>query len=275
MTIYQQTAPPIVWDVESPLDEYYEEETIRIGYADLPPVATDPIQQRMIGILLFVTVAVVGFAILVLPNLLRNSGEETAVTADSAANAAGKITTNQTDTRTESVNVAPAAGGIISPVFSPEVQHWAPQISKWAAAYNLDPNIVATIMQIESCGDPQAMSGAGAQGLFQVMPFHFTAGEDMLDPETNAARGMAYYAERLVQTQGNVGQAFAGYNGGHVAAGTTWENWANETQRYFTWSTGIYEEASAGMTESATLQQWMAAGGASLCNQASNRLGLR
>ena len=79
MTIYQQTAPPIVWDVESPLDEYYEEETIRIGYADLPPVATDPIQQRMIGILLFVTVAVVGFAILVLPNLLRNSGEETAV----------------------------------------------------------------------------------------------------------------------------------------------------------------------------------------------------
>jgi len=184
-------------------------------------------------------------------------------------------TTTQSDTRAESVDVAPAVGGIISPVFSPEVQHWAPQISKWAAAYNLDPNIVATIMQIESCGDPQAASGAGAQGLFQVMPFHFTAGEDMLNPETNAARGMAYYAERLQQTSGNVGQAFAGYNGGHVAAGTTWDNWANETQRYFTWSTGIYEEATSGMTESPTLQQWMAAGGASLCNQASNRLGLQ
>jgi len=268
MTIYEQSAPPIVWAVESPLNEYYEEDSIHIGYANFPQ-AIDPIQQRMIGILLFVTVAVIAFAILVLPNLLQGGDGETAVSANTAN------TTTLADTRAESVDVAPALSGIISPVFSPEVQYWGPQISKWAAAYNLDPNIVATIMQIESCGDPQAASGAGAQGLFQVMPFHFTAGEDMLDPETNAARGMAYYAERLQQTSGNVGQAFAGYNGGHVAAGTTWDNWANETQRYFTWSTGIYEEATSGMTESPTLQQWMAAGGASLCNQASNRLGLQ
>ncbi len=268
MTIYEQTAPPSVWAVESPLNEYYEDEMIRIGYADIPQF--DPIQQRMIGILLFVTAAVVAFAMLVLPNLLQNDGE-TAVSANTTDN-----TALQTDARADSVNIGPAgSGGIISPVFSPEVQHWAPQISKWATAYNLDPNIVATIMQIESCGDPQAASGAGAQGLFQVMPFHFTAGEDMLDPDTNAARGMAYYAERLQQTSGNVGQAFAGYNGGHVAAGTTWNNWTNETQRYFTWATGIYEEATSGMSESPTLQQWMAAGGAGLCNQASNRLGLQ
>ena len=268
MTIYEQAASPTawapsVWAVESPLSEFYEEDAIRIDYGDLPSI--DPIQQRMIVILLFVTAAVIAFSLLVLPNMLQGKAAETAVT-----------TSTESDTRTSPVTLSTTgSGGSISPVFSPEVQHWAPQISQWAAAYNLDPNIVATIMQIESCGDPQAASGAGAQGLFQVMPFHFTTGEDMLDPDTNAARGMAYYAERLQQTAGNVGQAFAGYNGGHVAAGTTWDNWANETQRYFTWSTGIYEEAASGMTESPTLQQWMAAGGASLCNQAATRLGLQ
>ena len=130
-------------------------------------------------------------------------------------------------------------------------------------------------MQIESCGDPQAASGAGAQGLFQVMPFHFTEGEDMLDPETNALRGINYFAERLVQTDGNIGLAFAGYNGGHVAAAGGWDDWVPETQRYFIWSTGIFNDIESGLTESPTLQKWMAAGGASLCQQASARLGLR
>ena len=130
-------------------------------------------------------------------------------------------------------------------------------------------------MQIESCGDPNAVSSAGAQGLFQVMPFHFDAGENMQDPHTNARRGMAYFAERLQQTRGDVGRAFAGYNGGHVAAAGSWDSWVPETQRYYTWSTGIYEEASAGAQSSETLSQWMAAGGASLCQQAANRIGLR
>ena len=34
----------------------------------------------------------------------------------------------------------------------------------WAEQYSLDPDIIATIMQIESCGDPNAVSSAGAQG---------------------------------------------------------------------------------------------------------------
>jgi soluble lytic murein transglycosylase-like protein len=107
------------------------------------------------------------------------------------------------------------------------------------------------------------------------MPFHFTTGENMLDPDTNARRGMNYFAERLVQTAGDVGKAFAGYNGGHVAAGSSWNNWAAETQRYYVWSTGIYEDAKAGLTASPTLQEWYAAGGASLCQQAASRLNIR
>ena len=140
--------------------------------------------------------------------------------------------------------------------------------------FGVDPNLTAIIMQIESCGDPQAVSHAGAQGLFQVMPFHFAAGEDSLDPDTNARRGINYFVERLNQTNRDIGRAFAGYNGGHVAAGNSWDQWADETQRYFRWSTGIYEDIQAGRTDSPTLQAWLQAGGASLCRQAAQRLGL-
>ena len=163
----------------------------------------------------------------------------------------------------------------LSSVFSPEIQHWAPKILEWARAYNLDPDAVATIMQIESCGNTEAESWAGAQGLFQVMPFHFEPGENMRDPDTNAHRGMLYFSERLVQTNGDVGLAFAGYNGGHGASGSSWDYWATETQQYYKWSTGIYNDAKSGANVSATLTEWLTIGGGSLCHQAAEQLGLQ
>ena len=167
-----------------------------------------------------------------------------------------------------------AGPGNVSALFAEPVRHWAPRIEAWAGAYGLDPNLVATIMQVESCGDPAAVSSAGAQGLFQVMPFHFRPGEDAFDPDTNAQRGLAYFAERLQQTGGNVGQAFAGYNGGQGAAGSSWERWPEETRRYFVWTTGIYNDVRQDGAESPTLRRWLQAGGASLCRQAAQRLDL-
>ena len=168
-----------------------------------------------------------------------------------------------------------AANGQLSPFFAPSVQYWAPQILQWSERHQLDPNMIATIMQIESCGDPQALSGAGAQGLFQVMPFHFEENEDGFHPDTNALRGMNYLADRLLQTNGDVGRAFAGYNGGHVAAAGNWDDWSAETQRYYTWGVGIYSDVLEGQATSDTLTQWFAAGGSNLCTQAEQRLGLR
>ncbi|MBN1316854.1 MAG: transglycosylase SLT domain-containing protein [Anaerolineales bacterium] len=163
----------------------------------------------------------------------------------------------------------------ISPVFTPEVRHWESQIVAWSAEYGLDPNLTATLMQIESCGNPQAVSRSGAQGLFQVMPFHFDPGEDMLNPDTNAGRGLAYYVQSLELTNGHIGMAFAGYNGGHVAAQGTWETWSDETRRYYRWGSGIFQDASSGLEDSPTLHDWLAAGGASLCQQAAAALNLQ
>lgn len=82
--------------------------------------------------------------------------------------------------------------GQLAAFFAPSVQHWSDEINNWANQYSVDRDLLATVMQIESCGHPTVVSGAGARGLFQVMPFHFSADEDMLDPETNARRGASY-----------------------------------------------------------------------------------
>ncbi|MCI0396113.1 MAG: lytic transglycosylase domain-containing protein [Chloroflexi bacterium] len=219
--------------------------------------------QRMAFVLAVVVVVAVLLA------SLRPRGQ--AMAAGQPAQAAAAANGGQPEA---ALGAAPAGSGVLSPVFTPEVRHWEAQIVAWSQAHGLDPDIAATIMQIESCGDPQAVSRSGAQGLFQVMPFHFTAGENSLDPDTNARRGLGYFTERLEQTSGDIGQAFAGYNGGHVAAAGNWESWASETQRYYTWSTGIYQEAKDGLTTSPTLQRWLEAGGVSLCRQAAGRLGL-
>jgi soluble lytic murein transglycosylase-like protein len=162
----------------------------------------------------------------------------------------------------------------LSPIFTPEVRQWADKIGSWATAYQLDPNLVATVMQIESCGSPRAVSTSGAQGLFQVMPFHFTADDDMQDPDTNASRGLAYLALGLARAGGNTGLALAGYNGGHGMIGLDSSMWSAETRRYWYWGSGIYQDAIGGQTQSARLQEWLQAGGASLCSRAAHELGL-
>ncbi len=162
----------------------------------------------------------------------------------------------------------------ISPIFTTSVQHWEPKIVEWASANGLDPNLVATVMQIESCGNPNAVSIAGASGLFQVMPFHFYDGEDHFDPDTNAMRGMAYLSDSLYNADGLEELALAGYNGGIGIIFTDQAYWANETLDYMYWGGGIYADAASGVQESPRLQEWLGAGGYSLCNSAQVSLGL-
>lgn len=162
----------------------------------------------------------------------------------------------------------------ISPIFTREIQHWADDITRWADASSLDPNLIATVMQIESCGDPRALSSAGAKGLFQVMPFHFDFGENPYNPEINALRGLNYLFNSLTTARGNIRLALAGYNGGiGVIARGEW-TWAAETIRYVYYGAPIYEDARAGLTSSSQLEEWHQKYGVGLCRQASNRLGI-
>ena len=231
------------------------------AYAQAGRGSSVPGWRRMVFILVSITI-IISLLIAIRP---RPAARVVAGNAEQAASAV--------DAGVSATTAGSLANGVIAAAFAPSVQYWAPQIAAWAQEFNLDPNLVATIMQVESCGDPAAVSSAGAQGLFQVMPFHFQPGENSLDPDTNARRGLAYFVERLQQTAGDVGRAFAGYNGGHVAAAGSWDSWLPETQRYYIWTTGIYGDVQQG-ADSSTLQRWLQSGGASLCRQASQRLGI-
>jgi len=160
----------------------------------------------------------------------------------------------------------------LSALFTPEIQWWGENIVRWADQFGLDPNLAATVMQIESCGDPRALSSAGAMGLFQVMPFHFYPTDNPFDPDTNAARGLAYLKRSLEAAGGNPDLALAGYNGGIGVISRAQTSWAAETQRYIYWGSGIYHDAQAGLSESARLDEWRTRAGG-LCSRARQRLG--
>jgi hypothetical protein len=164
--------------------------------------------------------------------------------------------------------------GNLAPLFTPQIDYWAENINRWAAQYGLDPNLLATVMQIESCGHPTISSTAGAQGLFQVMPFHFSSTENQLDPDTNAMRGAGVLQFCLDMADGDVGLAMACYNGGPGVLSKPYEEWHSEPQRYYTWGTGIYGDAVNNSVSSDTLNRWLDAGGARLCEMAGDVLGI-
>lgn len=171
--------------------------------------------------------------------------------------------------------IAPAAPAI-APLFTREVQYWRDNIVQWSLQYEVDPNLIATLMQIESCGWSGAASYVGAQGLFQVMPMHFPPEEQavMTDPEVNVKRGMGVIKDCLGWADGDVGLAMACYNGGPSWIYQPIEYWPAETQRYYRWGGGIYRDAQLGLSYSATLDDWITSGGSGLCQRAATSLNL-
>lgn len=153
--------------------------------------------------------------------------------------------------------------GAIAPFFHPQVLRWEDEIVRWGKEFDLNPNLIATVMQIESCGWQDVRSGAGAMGLFQVMPFHFEGGENGYDPDTNARRGLLYLRRTLTAYPDDVQHALAAYNGGIAGTSGPQSSWPRESLKYYDWG-HMYLEAEAG-SDSPTFQKWLAAGGASLC----------
>ncbi len=173
---------------------------------------------------------------------------------------------------TLSMSMSLSSGGI-SPIFRPEVQYWEKKIQVWADQAGLDPNLVATVMQIESCGYQKALSRAGALGLFQVMPYHFAAGDNPYDPDTNAKRGMDYLKRSMEAANGNVRLALAGYNGGIGVIGQPESSWASQTQGYVYYGSKIYADATNTPKGSADVQEWSNSGSA-LCQKAAAMEGI-
>jgi soluble lytic murein transglycosylase-like protein len=81
----------------------------------------------------------------------------------------------------------------------------------------LDPDLVLSVMQVESAFDRFAVSSAGAQGLMQVMPFWRKEigrpHDNLTHIETNVRYGTTILAHYLTVSRGDLVDALARYNG--------------------------------------------------------------
>ena len=106
-------------------------------------------------------------------------------------------------------------GNPVQPL-SPGVQSYQSLIRAAAAKYNIDPKLVQSVMEVESGGNAQAVSKAGALGLMQLMPENVSeAGiSNPFDPAQNIDAGAKQLSDVLSQFGGNVPLALAAYNAG-------------------------------------------------------------
>ena len=92
-------------------------------------------------------------------------------------------------------------------------------ILKYARQHGVDPELIKSLIDVESSFKPGSVSRKGAQGLMQLMPV--TAKEmgvqDPFDPEQNISGGTRYLARLLQQNGGDVQRALAAYNAGPAA----------------------------------------------------------
>lgn len=92
-------------------------------------------------------------------------------------------------------------------------------LSRAGAGYDVDVDLLASIVKAESNGNVRAMSRAGAAGLMQLMPS--TASDlgvrDRFDPAQNVRGGSAYIDFLLTRYRDNLALALAAYNAGPQA----------------------------------------------------------
>ena len=85
-------------------------------------------------------------------------------------------------------------------------------------ATGLPLSLLTAVAWEESRMDPNALSGAGAQGLLQVMPDTEKALQmKQTSPTTNILAGARYLRQMIVRFGGNVELALAAYNAGPTA----------------------------------------------------------
>ena len=89
-------------------------------------------------------------------------------------------------------------------------------IHRKAEKYDVDPALVAAVIEQESRFKPRARSHVGARGLMQLMPRtgRWMGARDLYDPEQNVDAGVKYIKYLEKRFDGNRKLVVAAYNGG-------------------------------------------------------------
>jgi soluble lytic murein transglycosylase-like protein len=189
------------------------------------------------------------------------------------------------------VPLKPEAATVTSPWIPATVKHWQDPIDEMAKKYQVDPNLVAIVMAMESGGYTKANSGE-AKGLMQITPT--TAKEiaakhlkkpaksyNLWDPNTSIEFGAAYLAY-LRDTFGAARQGpswnstveliAAGYNGGPGAALSLEQGKGlrdTQTVVYSRDAFNMWRERHAA--KSPTYDRWLERGGSALVDAAKSQ----
>jgi soluble lytic murein transglycosylase-like protein len=116
-----------------------------------------------------------------------------------------------------------------------KVLAWTPLVEQVAKRIGVDQALLMAVIDVESGGNPVAVSLKGARGLMQLMPQTALAqgASDPFDPYQNVVAG-ARLLDTLLATFGDLSLALAAYNAGEGAVrkyGGAIPPYA-ETQRY-------------------------------------------
>lgn len=143
-----------------------------------------------------------------------------------------KIVSIQNETGKQVKMVVAETGELVPWDKTDKILRWAPYIQASSKKWQVDPAIIAAVIEQESGGNPKAGSRAGAQGLMQLMPRTARGlGVDPWDPAQNIDGGTHYLLYQYKRF-GNLEQALAAYNAGpgNVINGNYL--YISETQRY-------------------------------------------
>jgi hypothetical protein len=107
-------------------------------------------------------------------------------------------------------------------------------IEQASQKYGVEPSLIKAVISVESGGDPNALSPAGAQGLMQLMPATATelGVRNLFDPAENVMAGTRYLRQLLDRYWGNVRLALAAYNWGMGNLEKRPEAMPTETKNY-------------------------------------------
>lgn len=102
------------------------------------------------------------------------------------------------------------------------IKEITPLIIEKSEKYELEPELVASIIQVESSWSPRAESEAGACGLMQVIPKwnpkpdgSFYTCEELKKPEVGIEAGTKAFRWWLGRAKGDINLALCSYNAGY------------------------------------------------------------
>jgi soluble lytic murein transglycosylase-like protein len=226
------------------LDEFYEDELIEQEYPELiddqeySAVFPTPDHRLIARVIIILCLVLIG-TLTHLTKVIFNAYASSLAVSQTA----NMVTNNEVDASTnnqeQSTNETRNWSGTcqVSPRYPAKVTQWCDLITDYATKHNLDPDLIAALVWLESGGNELAYSRSGAVGLMQVMPRDGLAASfmcvngpcfkdrpttnELRDPEFNIAYGTRFLAG-LIQKRGNLREALKSY--GPMDAGYTYSD---------------------------------------------------